>query len=524
MDYLKIDAARRYARTLANEAKLNVRFHDQPGRFWAEGRTINIPDPLTDNDLTIWMYGLIHEIQHHSPEYRKFMYENKDPNRHILNNNIADYQQEVGLSGRYEGKDRMVQAGRSRFLADIAAQEDNVGPPENDMEMLSRSLFTALDKLREEEWSMFTPTYVKNPQVLAQADDILAKFGDRLRNSVTHDLDTHKQLIEDLIHTYIKDNSAAPTPEQGAAEQAELEAKAAAGDQEAQAKLEKQGNLAKKIQKVAGSVDSHEKQQNRGEAVSTYDAHYEVHDWQGNYSHQLNIPNISEQVRKLLMAKKQKHYEGSKMKGKFRGNGVTRLVNKELNVFSQKQQAMDVNTDIMVMVDISSSMSGSKMVAARDGCAGFATVLQDLQANYGILAFGSNLHWVKKINTKSNSHDVLNKVASLDTAGGTTMMNGIVEASQSLLATRNRNKTLVLITDGEPTDALRNNYLRFEGTDDPTEVLKNVQAAGINTYTILIRMPQHVRKWQASKLKVANIMQSDELPSAMIEIIREIYE
>ena len=512
MDYLTVDAARRYARTMADEAGLSVKFHDRAGMFWTEGKCINVPDPAIDANEDIWFYGLVHEIQHHDPRYRKFMYDAGDKHRHGLNNILADYQHESGLYGRYAGKDRIMVVGRAAFLRNLNPSKEHTY--QNDYEKLFYSLFCHLDQRRADQWSGFVPSLTNDPALLTQSEDIRQKFGQRILDSVNHSLDAHKQLIEDLIHEYVKDQSCPPTPQEGQQGEQQCEAEAKQGNPEAQKKLKQLQKMMQKLQ--ASSPDSHEDVKDKGkETADVMNHRAQVRDW--NYKDQLTelqIPNISESVRKLLLAKKQKTYESNKHKGKFRGQGISNLLRHDLRVFSQKQEALDISTDVIVLVDISGSMSGREIIDATNATAGFAQVLQDLQAKYGILAFSSNLHWVKRLNARYSTSEILQKISTLQVEGSTMMHQAILEASYSLSGSKN--KAIILITDGSPSDYL-------QGKNDVPALLKVCEKHGIKSYTILIQMQYHLKAFQDAKLPAVNVNSTEELPAAMMNIVQELY-
>jgi Mg-chelatase subunit ChlD len=183
-------------------------------------------------------------------------------------------------------------------------------------------------------------------------------------------------------------------------------------------------------------------------------------------------------------------------------------------VFSQKQEALDISTDVIVLVDISGSMSGREIIDATNATAGFAQVLQDLQAKYGILAFSSNLHWVKRLNARYSTSEILQKISTLQVEGSTMMHQAILEASYSLSGSKN--KAIILITDGSPSDYL-------QGKNDVPALLKVCEKHGIKSYTILIQMQYHLKAFQDAKLPAVNVNSTEELPAAMMNIVQELY-
>jgi len=508
-DYMKIDSVCRFARTLADSAGLNVAYHETANQFSTDGKTLHLPDPAIQNNHDIWMYGMYHEVQHNS-KYREFMVKYSDPNWHAVNNIVLDYQHEAGLHGMYKGKDLAMIKGREAFLSETRTPSTD---PANDFEALYGGLYTACEELRKEVWSGFNPEAPMLPtKTEAVRNKVVALFGARLKGTVTHNLVEHKQLIADIIKEFIKDSSCSTDKHK-----AESEAPLKVGDK---AGLDTPESL-KKLEAQFPAVSNHDGSLNKSKrsSKSSVITAKQVNPWGGLTRHLTNAPNISEQVRKLLMAKKQKTYEGGKKSGKFRAGGISRLVQRELDVFSKKQTTPDINTDVMLCIDISGSMC-AHMDNVRATTAGFATVLEDMNTAYGILLFEGKLHQVKKLQEKLGKQRTLAAIETFESIGSTALNSALLEAAYQLAASHNE-KAIIMVGDGADGDHAYNG----EGDQLRTiDVIKNIQKHGIRVYSILIDCSYLASEWQKEGINAVNIQKSAELPQKMMDIIRNVYK
>jgi molecular chaperone DnaK len=104
---------------------------------------------------------------------------------------------------------------------------------------------------------------------------------------------------------------------------------------------------------------------------------------------------------------------------------------------------------VALVIDISGSMSGSKLGEAKDACCGFVDTLEEAGAGecVALVAFGSSGRLMAGLGTSPG--EVRRAARGLSTSGSTNLAAGLRVAWDALGATSGR-RVLVVLTDGSP--------------------------------------------------------------------------
>lgn len=102
---------------------------------------------------------------------------------------------------------------------------------------------------------------------------------------------------------------------------------------------------------------------------------------------------------------------------------------------------------VFLLVDCSSSMSGSKIKQATDGALAFATNAFQKQYSVGLIAFSS---YAEVFCRPQNSLDTIADMTQRLTAGGSTNMTAAIEQASAELNNGGGIRAMVIVTDGVP--------------------------------------------------------------------------
>lgn len=123
----------------------------------------------------------------------------------------------------------------------------------------------------------------------------------------------------------------------------------------------------------------------------------------------------------------------------------------------EDDDSMRAPVDIMVALDVSGSMNGSKLDLCKTT---LALLLRELRASdrFGLISFGSDVKLeipLRKL-TQANKDHALAKIKSLKTRGCTNMSGGIGMAAQEIKSIESPHevRTIFLLTDGLPNEGV----------------------------------------------------------------------
>ncbi|MBA7485079.1 hypothetical protein ES707_20614 [subsurface metagenome] len=112
---------------------------------------------------------------------------------------------------------------------------------------------------------------------------------------------------------------------------------------------------------------------------------------------------------------------------------------------------------IVLLLDISGSMSGVKIEDAKKALTHFLKSINLAENEVGLVAFGER---IRKTELSQDCTHLETKIESFEAGGGTPMMNAIKTAYEDLLKKR-VSPVMVIATDGQPTDAPEGEILEY---------------------------------------------------------------
>src|SRR3989440_2876114 len=102
---------------------------------------------------------------------------------------------------------------------------------------------------------------------------------------------------------------------------------------------------------------------------------------------------------------------------------------------------------MMLVIDKSGSMGGTKMELAKDAAKG-AVELLGPNDKVGVIAFEGETYWVCEVQPASNKSFILDKISSIEAGGGTVMAPAMEAAYEALRDTVAKLKHVIILTDG----------------------------------------------------------------------------
>lgn len=105
---------------------------------------------------------------------------------------------------------------------------------------------------------------------------------------------------------------------------------------------------------------------------------------------------------------------------------------------------------MVIVMDKSGSMGGQKIQLAKEAAAGAVELLGE-KDQIGVIAFDGTPYWVSEVRPCTQKGIILDRIASIEAGGGTTLYPAMDEAFRALRETNARLKHVIILTDGYST-------------------------------------------------------------------------
>ncbi|MEF2967062.1 VWA domain-containing protein [Paenibacillus sp. M1] len=103
---------------------------------------------------------------------------------------------------------------------------------------------------------------------------------------------------------------------------------------------------------------------------------------------------------------------------------------------------------LILVIDRSGSMGGAKLELAKESAMRTVELLRP-KDTVGVIAFDDQPWWVVEPQTLDDKDEVLNKINSIPSAGGTNIFPAVSEATEKMLEATSQRKHIILLTDGQ---------------------------------------------------------------------------
>jgi hypothetical protein len=218
---------------------------------------------------------------------------------------------------------------------------------------------------------------------------------------------------------------------------------------------------------------------------------------------------IATQIRMLIESKnktrRRKTYAGKK----FNSGRLANIRQGNFNIFDTKTVQSDMNTAISMLIDSSSSMNASQMALAQQAALAFSMSLDYIdgvvnEVQHFPCQFGNGI-------MKSFDENLVPvaKNFSFRSAGGTPMAEALLGSALRLFARNEERKIMLVLTDGEPSNAKRT-----------LQSIQQIEEMGIEVIALGIQYSGVTKYFD--NYQIINSM--DELQPAIFSILRNSFQ
>lgn len=260
---------------------------------------------------------------------------------------------------------------------------------------------------------------------------------------------------------------------------------------------------------------------------------------------------LMKDLRRLLEERRRRYYVGGYKSGKLNARTLWSVKVGNDRIFKKKNEIRDVNAAVSLLIDLSGSMSGTKVHVAMQSAYAFAMVLQQLKIPYEVYGFTTentdygmqaaydkfadgkdkkaldrivNQNCPERIYAFKEFHegfDIYSKQAMTGAGGSRVNLiqnedsKHVMLALQRLSARPERVKSLFVFSDGVPAYCSRNPRASYDNLKYYGHNAKSKY--GVDVYSIGIQS-NSVQNFYKDYKVVQNIQ---ELPNALFEFLRK---
>lgn len=547
-------------RTLADNAKLRVEYEDSNSSVGprTDGKTIYIPKPdynCTEEEFTLWLSSIYHEIGHNVPEMRdcfaipkKYKVDMQSFTGVCLNV-LEDYRQEQYKIDDYLGKKRVLGEGRW-----IATKKFHGILPSEDKKRDALLSLMAWETACREGWmpeligasDLFTKNFSKEQREYISKLSA-GNYQEELDNITTAE-DTYaltKRILTEVFNfDPDKEKGDGAGNGQGQGQGEDTEGKNGSSEDSGDGEIEKQNKAStvkyddllmhkhgnKSASYTPLTIDyTGSKKQN-----DTY-IPYMQHEFtidnckklSKNYRYDSRIPTnatgFSNKVKRLLMVLSKDKNDYGKKYGRLHSKNLYRVTIPQSGefgkkVFKQKKVSDVLDTAVFILIDMSGSMGGDKVVHACHSGILLNEAITKLQVPTEIVGFTDGCygptHTVMKSFTSNLTAEKLRDrmVHATNNMDSNADGDSLLWSYNRLKKRKEKKKVLIVLSDGQPAS-----QRGWGGVQFLKEVTSMIQKEGIvNLYGIGIQSTA-VQSYYKECCVINN---SSELEEKLLEVVK----
>lgn len=228
---------------------------------------------------------------------------------------------------------------------------------------------------------------------------------------------------------------------------------------------------------------------------------------------------LSTKVRNLLKVWSQARYQGGKKRGKINKRAIASIRTGNDRVFRQKEVRDTLDTAVMVLMDSSGSMSGSRYTHACAASVMLADCLQKLHIPSAVWGFTTNwndgqtniMYKHKGFNDNPTTEALITNMTSTNIRlQGNSDGEAVLYAHDQLMRQKAKRKIMIVLSDGQPADG--SNPTRFL-----QHVTKEIQdSKGCELYGIGIQNESVKHFYKDYRI----LTRPDQLEATLLDLIK----
>lgn len=233
---------------------------------------------------------------------------------------------------------------------------------------------------------------------------------------------------------------------------------------------------------------------------------------------------LSSKVRNMLKVMSQAKYRGGHKKGKINKRSIASITTGNDRIFRKKEMKDVVDTSVMLLVDCSGSMSGSRYTHACAATAMLVDVMKKLHIPCAVQGFSfnydeKNIQYIfKRANDfTSDGMDVLNRMCSSDVElRGNCDAESLLRGYKEIVVQKQKRKIMIVLSDGEPADSSHHSLV--DADDALLYVCKDIEKEKrVELYGIGIET-DCVKRYYTNHTV---INRASELETKLLEVIKQ---
>ena len=193
---------------------------------------------------------------------------------------------------------------------------------------------------------------------------------------------------------------------------------------------------------------------------------------------------------------------------RLRGSALYRIGLQDNRVFNRRAEGRGYDTDLVVLTDMSSSMSGHQAALAQEAACALASAVDPIQGvNCAVAIFSSNYKLIKGFGERYRQVEEFMAFGS-QASGGTNTIQALRKVSKDLAVRKTPRKMIILLTDGDENP--------LGGADSIDAVMSDLKRMGVEVRTVGIRHSVGAR--YGSRCRIEN---ASELPKVLFDYAAE---
>lgn len=492
MSTLDFMRRKRFINTLVSDVKLS--YAEQDGPPHVRGNTIIMPPykaGMTQEQDTAWMESLLTLCYSAMPENRADLLPISDKrvdmegSMGFIYNMVCKHNHQQKRWGMLAGADEIVQKSLDQFYASVNVEECN---PET-------QAMLALDVLSRGDWCLGTDyaiTHNLSVEGKEKLDKLMSVYPEY--NSIRESGEANYELSKKIYELLFDEQYDEEQQQNGDDESDDGDGENQEGEQEAQAggKGEGEGSDGEEgegEEEVEGKAPpSKDNRMGTPIPASTIGHNQENSPYKDNggaiealkvvekaikdepeetararKAKECVTSSLSTKVRNVLKVMAQARYQGGKKRGKINKRSIASISTGNDRIFRTKEVKDVVDTAVMLLVDCSGSMSGSKYTHAIAATGMLVDCMTKLHIPVEVQGFtyswsGSSCHnalnyMFKPFNRTITADQLINNMGgnAVDLMGNADA-ESLLHAYDSLMKQKAKRKIMIVLSDGEPAD------------------------------------------------------------------------